>query len=130
MSKETESFWDKAFYQHVAGNKHKGDCDSIERRIGLNKAVISAQSTPVWAAVRDRLRASMEEDMAALGRGVSMSLDNMRFLQGRVFVYESLLTDTEKLIHENEELERQLDGLRENVEDPSLREPLLSRRNP
>jgi len=127
MTIDTDSFWDKAFFEHVAGDKHKEEIDAIERRIGLNKAAISAQASPVWATLSNRLRAGMEEDLAALGRGVTLPLDKIRFLQGRIFVYEGLLTETEKLVRENEELERQLDGLRENVEDSPLRDPLLSR---
>ncbi len=121
---ENQNFWDQAFNTHVLRKGNEAEIEATVRAIELNKAIIGAQSGELWDRVRTNLRASMDADLTNLGQGTELSLDRIRFLQGRIFVYENILTDQERLLRKNEELQQRLDELTKNGEDSPFREPL------
>ena len=126
----SEQFWDDAYENLVEGRGSREKAEGLERAIGLKRAAIGAQTNDEWEVLRERLRQSMEADLRSLAQGLEMRMDKMRFLQGRIFVYESILTDKDRLQQEVVDLQLQLDELSSRREDHVLEKPLQQGSNP
>lgn len=118
-----DRYWDEA-HATITGTDGAldRDIDELQRAIGANLALAECLGTPGWKTYQASLVKRFQDHLATLGRGKNLEELEIRYLQGRIFELEQIVTDAKAIQESNAQMQRRLDQLlrdRKNLTEES-----------